>query len=122
MTRINVHLDDVESGFELIPEGPLLVEIQESSKAKKSKEGLPKITWVGEILEGEYEGEKYSWDTSLAEAALWSLKGMLEKIDIEWDEDGFDLEDCFGKQLIVDNVIGKWKDEDRNYVEGYHRA
>lgn len=120
--RINVHLDDVESQFQLYPEGSYFVEIQESSKAKKSKEGNPKITWVSKILEGEFEDKLFSWDTSLVEAALWNLKNMLEEVGSPWDDDGFDMEDIFGKRLIVDVIIDQFQGQDRNYVRGYHAA
>lgn len=122
MARINVKLDDVEGGFSLYPEGSYLVEIQETSKIKKSKAGAPKISWISKILEGEFEEKLLSWDTSLQEQALWNLKGMLEQIDVVWDEDGFDLEDCTYQKLIVDVIVEEWEGTPRNYVRGYHRA
>lgn len=122
MSRINVHLEDVESQFQLYPEGSYLVEILESSKAKRSKEGNPKITWVSKIAEGEFEDKLFSWDTSLVPAALWNLKNMLEELGSLWDDDGFGMEDIFGKTLIVDVVIDKWQGQERNYVTGYHAA
>ena len=122
MARINVKLDDVESGFETYPEGSYLVELQETSKIAKSKAGAPKVTWISKILEGEFEDKLLSWDTSLQDQALWNLKGMLEVIEAEWDEDGFELDDCTYQKLIVDVVVEKWEGTPRNYVRGYHKA
>ena len=123
MPRINVRLDDVESGFTVYPEGPMLVEIQDNSRVAKSKtSGEPKIIWISKIMDGEFEGKFFSWDTSLQEQALWNLKGMLEAIDISWDEDGFDLEDCIYQQLVIDVVAEEYAGNLRNYVRGYHKA
>ncbi len=124
MPRINVRLDDVESGFETYPEGSYLVELQETSKIAKSKtSGEPKITWISKIMEGEFEGKLLSWDTSLQAQALWNLKGMLEQIDgVEWEEDGFELDDCIYQKLTVDVIVEEWEGTPRNYVRGYHKA
>jgi len=123
MPRIQVRLDDVESGFAVYPDDKYLVEIQESSKIKKSKEsGNNMILWIGKILEGEYEGKKIAWNTVLTEDSLWNLKEMLEKVGLEWDEDGFELEDAFGKTLIVENEVRPYEGNDRNNVKKYYAA
>lgn len=123
MPRINVKLDDVESSFQIYPEGSYLVELQETSKIKKSKtSGAPKVTWISKILEGEFEDKLLSWDTSLQDQALWNLKGMLEQIGVEWDEDGFELDDCTYQKIIVDVIVEDWEGTPRNYVRGYHKA
>lgn len=123
MARINVRLDDVESNFIVYPEGQLLVEIQENSRIAKSKtSGEPKIIWISKIKDGDFEGKFFSWDTSLQDQALWNLKSMLEAIELEWDEDGFDLEDCTYQQLIIDVVVEEYEGNPRNYVKGYHKA
>lgn len=123
MPRINVKLDEVEGGFSLYPEDSYLVELQETSKIKKSKtSGAPKISWISKILEGDFEGKLLSWDTSLQEQALWNLKSMLQEIDVKWDDDGFELEDCTYQKLIVDVIVEDYEGNPRNYVRGYHRA
>lgn len=123
MPRINVKLDDVEGGFELIPEGSYHVELQETSKITKAKtSGAPKIIWVSKIVDGEFEGKTFCWDTSLQEQALWNLKSMLEQIDVTWDEDGFDLEDCTYQKVVIDVIVEEYNGTPRNYVRGYHKA
>jgi len=120
MARINVNLEDVESGFEVYPDGQYIVEIQESSKIKKSDAGAF-ILWLAKIIDGEYEGKMISWNTSLLPQALWNLKAMLEVIEVEWDEDGFEMEDAFGKELMVVNEIRQYNGEDRNNILEYHK-
>lgn len=120
MPRINVKLNDVESNFQVYPEDSYLVEIQEKSRLGKSKENEPKIIWIGKIMEGDYEGKYINWDTSLQDQALWNLKNMLEAMQFEWDEDGFDIEDVVGEKIIIDVTVKDWQGNPRNYVTGYH--
>lgn len=120
MPRINVHLDDVESGFEVYPDDRYIVQIQESSKIKKSDAGVY-ILWIAKVLEGEYEDKMISWNTSLQPQALWNLKAMLKQIEVEWDEDGFEMEDAYGKELIVVNKVRQFEGEDRNNIVAYHK-
>lgn len=127
MPRINVRLDDVESGFATFPKGSYRVEIQESSKlaiAKASGEG--KIQWVGKCLEGELEGKLISWNTSLQPQALWNLKAMLEVVGLMWEEDGFELEDAFHRILIIDTEPYHYAEDPpdvmRNQVSGYRKV
>lgn len=119
MPKIRVNLDDVESGFALYPDDSYLVEIQPTTKTKKSEEGGAYIFWIAKIIEGEFDGKLISWNTSLKENALWNLKNLLECIGLAWDEDGFELEDAFGKQLIVTNQQRDYQDEPRNNVVKY---
>ena len=120
MPRINVHLDDVESGFMIYPDDKYIVQIQESSRIKKSDAGAY-ILWIAKILEGEYEDKMISWNSSLLPQALWNLKAMLEIIGIEWDEDGFEMEDVFGKELMIENEVRQYEGEDRNNVTKYYK-
>jgi len=120
MPRINVRLNDVSSGFEVIPEDTYQVEILENSKLKTSSGGNPQIGWLAKILDGEFEGKRIYWETSLLDQSLWVLKSMLEVIGLEWEEDGFELEDTFGCVLFVDVTVEQWEGEDRNKVQGYH--
>lgn len=120
MPRIQVNLDDVESAFEVYPDGDYFVEIKNS----KIKQGAnsPYIVWIAEILEGEFEGKMISWQTSLAENALWNLKNLLETIGLAWDEDGFDTEEAHGGKLIVTNQVRAYEGVDRNNIVGYTKV
>jgi hypothetical protein len=127
MSRINVNLNDVESsGFMLFPDGPYLVEIQSSSKLMQSDAGAY-IRWIAKCIEGEMEGKLIGWNTSLLPQALWNIKAMLEAADVEWDEEGFEIEDVFGAQFIIDVSTrtieqGRRQGELGNQVDGYHSA
>ena len=123
MPRINVNLVDVESGFEVYPDGKYLVEITNKSKVAKSSEGGAYIRWIAQIIEPEEYAEKLiSWGTSLLPQALWNLKAMMEVIEVAFDEDGFEMEDAFGSQLIVENQVRDYNGQDRNNIIGYFAA
>lgn len=123
MPRINVNLKEVESGFPLFPEDNFRVEIQESSKLQKSDSGTY-IRWIAKCTEGEMEGKLIGWNTSLLPQALWNVLNLMEAIGVEYDEDGFELEDCFGKEVILrisQRTIerGRRQGELGNQVDGY---
>ena len=123
MPRINVNLTEVESGFEVYPDGKYLVEISDKSKITKSSEGGAYIRWIAEIMEPEEFGSKFiSWNTSLLPQALWNLKAMMEVIEVAFDEEGFEMEDAFGSQLIVENQVRDYNGQDRNNIIGYTAA
>ena len=122
MARINVNLVDVESGFEVYPDGEFIIEISEKSKIKKSESGAY-IMWIGEIQEPEeFAGKLISWSTSLLPQSLWVLKAMMEAVDVAFDEDGFEMEDAFGKVLGVENQVREYNGQDRNNVVRYFKA
>ena len=120
MPRINVNLTEVESDFEVYPDGQYLVEITEKSKVTKSSEGGAYIRWIAKIVDPEeYEDKLYSWNTSLLPQALWNLKSMMEVIGVTFDEEGFEMEDAFGEQLIVENEVREYNGQDRNNAVNY---
>lgn len=123
MSRINVNLDDVEGGFETYPNGKLIMTIQESSKIAQSTSNNPMIRWIGKITEPEeYEGKLYSFQTSLLPQALFKLKQVVEALGVGWDEDGFELEDCFGLPLGVENQVRTFKNENSGEDEERNNA
>ena len=125
MTRINVKLDDIpDTAFELFPDATYLVTIQSSSKLKKSEEGAY-IMVIAKCDEGDMEGKLIGWNCSLLPQALWNLKNMLLAMGMEWDEDGFELEDIFDEQIMIDVSSREYPEksgEYRNQVDSYHSA
>lgn len=125
MTRINVNLEDVEGGFETFPDDTYKVELQTSSKIKKSDAGAF-IQWIAKCTEGEMESKLIGWNSSLLPQALWNLKALLKAIGVKWDEEGFELEECYEKELLIDVSTRKFtpegsdEEETRNQVDKYH--
>ena len=125
MARINVNLNEVSStGFEVYPDGTYRVQIQPSSKLVEFGTGTAGIRWIAKCVEGEMEGKLISWNSSLVPEALWNLKAMLEAMGFEWEEEGFELEETFDSELLID-VSSYHYEEDpedvlRNNIDGYH--
>ncbi len=120
MARINVNLRDIESGFEVYPDGKYIVEITNKSKTARSQEGGAYIRWIAEIIEpDEFAGKLISWQTSLLPQSLWVLKKLMETIEVPFDENGFETNECIGKVLGVENKVREYNGEDRNNVTGY---
>jgi len=121
MPRINVNLTEVESGFEVYPDGQYLIELTEMSKVAKSNEGGAYVRWVAKIIDPEeYEDKLISWTSSFLPQALWNLKNLMEVIDVPFDDEGFEFEDTFGKQLLVDNEVREYNGQDRNNITAYY--
>lgn len=117
MARINVNLNDVQSGFPLFPDGLYVVEISEKSRVGKSQAGNAKIIWFAKILDPEeFVDQTITWETSLTPAALWRLKEMTDAVGLDYDEDGFDTDDAAGSTLIVRNEQKVWEGELRNNI------
>ncbi len=122
MPRINVNLIEVESGFEVYPDGPYLVEFTDKSKVAKSDSGAY-VRWIAKIIDPEeYEDKLISWTSSFLPQALWNLKELLEKIDVAFDEDGFELEDVCGEQLLIENEVREFNGQDRNNIVSYTKV
>lgn len=118
MSRINlgVNLAEVETDIVAIPEDRYPVRILESSKIKTSSNGNPMIVWVVQVTEGDYEGRKLFINTSLVPAALFTLKNLVDAAGISFDEDGFELEECFGLEFLADVVVEQYNGKDVNKV------
>jgi hypothetical protein len=121
MARINVNLNEVsDSQFELFPEGIHHVQIQPSTKLKQSDSG-PYIQVIAKGMSDDIENKLIGWNCSLLPTALWNLKNMLIAIGMEWDEDGFDLEDLYEQELMIHVTHREYpvgSGEMRNQVEG----
>lgn len=118
MPRIEVALDDVK---EYVDEGwyPVVIvggEVRESNDKKSQY-----INWELEIRDpgGEFDGQKFWFNTSLKPQALPMLKRFLEAADFQWDPDGFHIEDVTGHELEVLNEPEEYQDKMQNNITNY---
>jgi len=115
--RINVNLDEVESGFEPLPAGNYPVRI--SKVEQRHGKEAPYLAWEFTITEGEYQGRKLFTNTSLAPQSLWNLKRLLVAAGFEWEDDGFDTEDTLGCELEVAVSQETYENRVRNRVDDF---
>lgn len=106
---ISVDLSEVESKT-IVPDGDYLLTVKEVTQEEGQDSGEAYLKWVLQIEGG---GVVYE-NTSLSEAALWRLRGMLESLGMEIPDDKFDLdlEDLVGEECggtIVSEVYNQKK-------------
>ena len=119
MPRINVNLNDVADGFELYPDDKYVVQITDKSKLVAESDAKPYIMWVATIVEGDFTDKTIVWRTYLNPEALWNVKNLVQTIGVEWTDEGFELEDCFDQELVLDVGTREYDGKDYNQVNGY---
>lgn len=94
MTRVNINFAEVEGGFEAIPEGTYLCEIEkvECRQSKSSEHDY--LNWEFKILDDpDHEGQHLWMITSLSPRALFRLKDVFQALDVLEDEMNLDFDD-----------------------------
>ena len=116
MPKIGVNLNTVEK-LQVLPDGDYLLEILPSTSVKRAKSSdIPKICWLCSVLEGEYEGDKAYFETSLSPDALWKVLNLVEALGLSWDDDGFELDDAYGRRVLAH--LGSHTYEERIFQDG----
>jgi hypothetical protein len=109
-----------------IPTGVYVVKIVEIDTTKKSKAGLDKMVIKSEILApaSVTQQQKFFWFTlSLADAALFRVKQLMEAVGIPIKATGFDTADLIGRELGI--VVTEETTKEfghRNQVVNYLKA
>jgi len=94
MTRVSINFGEVEGGFEAVPEGTYMVEIEkvECRQSKSSEHDY--LNWEFKIIDDEdHEGQHLWMITSLSPRALFRLKDVFEALDVLEDEMNLDFDD-----------------------------
>lgn len=88
------------TGVGEIPDGTYLATIQ-SYEIKDSKAGDKYVNWT--LYAPELAMNIY-YITSLKSTALFGIKKLLEVAGVTFGSDGFNLDDCISKQIMVTTV------------------
>jgi hypothetical protein len=94
MTRVSINFADVEGGFEAIPEGTYMCEIEkvECRESKSSEHDY--LNWEFKIVDDDdHEGQHLWMITSLSPRALFRLKDVFESLEVLEDEMNLDFDD-----------------------------
>lgn len=117
--RIDVELDDVKTGFEVLPAGDYEVEVK---RAKRHKAAAgPCIKWQlhpigGEgLAEVERPGDLFL-ETTLSPEHLGFVKDFLVACKFKWEKKTFDTDDVIGSTLQVSVTVGEWQGKPSNSV------
>lgn len=94
-------LDDVESGFPLVPKGRYHVEV--TRVQKKEGQSDPYLLWTLTVIEeGDFMGTPIALRTPLSVQSLWKLKGFLMAAVGVATGDILDTDPVLGERLYVD--------------------
>lgn len=102
-----------------VPAGDYAVEVA-SVEVKEGNEA-DYFAWKFKITEGKYKGSTLYYNTSLAEQALWNLKGLLEVIGVEIEDEPseLDISDLEGLTLNVSVELEKYQGKNQSKVVDY---
>lgn len=99
MPQISIDFGSVEDSFSPIEPGtyPVIVEQVEMRMGKTSNQ--PYLNWEFTVTEGEFEGRKLWYTTSLQPNALFNLKGLLSTLGVLEDQMSIDIDE--GSNLMM---------------------
>lgn len=121
--ELGVNLDDIESGFSIVPAGTYLLRVKSTKGAKSKSTNRPMIKWSYIVVEPEeFAGKVIPDSTSLSDDALWRLKGLLEALDVTWDESGFDDEEAINREFIAEVIQTEYEGKDQNKIVAYYKV
>ena len=93
--------DDVQTGFDPIPNGRFPFTISGCEKKKAIEGSGEYLSWELTCNDSDHQGRKLWNNTSLQPQALFALKGFLEAAGCDMESDGFNTEDAVGCKLDV---------------------
>lgn len=114
--KVKVDFTGVES-FQRPSEGEHVCKIV-SAELKQSQGGNDMIVVAFEVTKGQDKGARVYENYSLAENALWKLKGMLQAIGMKCDgKVQLDLDKLIGKICIVSVIDDEYNGQVRSRVQ-----
>ena len=117
--KLSVDFTGVEGKKKIvIPEGNYPAKVVEA-KAETSKAGNPMVVWVFQIDGGEFNGQKFFYNTVLLPQSLWNFRNTLEACGVPIDGEGamdIPLDKLTGRSCALAIVDGEWDNQKRSEV------
>ena len=117
--KLSVDFTGVEGKKKIvIPEGNYPAKVVEA-KAETSKAGNPMVVWVFQIDGGEFNGQKFFYNTVLLPQSLWNFRYTLEACGVPIDGEGamdIPLDKLTGRSCALAIVDGEWDNQKRSEV------
>jgi len=117
--KLQVDFSGVESKKKvIIPEGNYPAIVVEA-KAETSKAGNPMVVWVFKIDGGEYNGQKFYYNTVLLPQSLWNFRNTLEACGVAIEGEGamdIPLDKLKNRKCAFSIVDGEWEGQKRSEV------
>tara|TARA_Y100001970_G_scaffold80425_1_gene102160 strand:+ start:4762 stop:5211 length:450 start_codon:yes stop_codon:yes gene_type:complete len=117
--KLSVDFTGVEGKKKVvIPEGNYPAKVVEA-KAETSKAGNPMVVWVFQIDGGEFNGQKFFYNTVLLPQSLWNFRNTLEACGVPINGEGamdIPLDKLNGRTCALSIVDGEWDNQKRSEV------
>ena len=117
--KLSVDFTGVEGKKKIvIPEGNYPAKVVEA-KAETSKAGNPMVVWVFQIDGGEFNGQKFFYNTVLLPQSLWNFRNTLEACGVPIDGEGamdIPLDKLTGRSCALAIVDGECDNQKRSEV------
>ena len=117
--KLSVDFTGVEAKKKVvIPEGNYPAKVVEA-KAETSKAGNPMVVWVFQIDGGEFNGQKFFYNTVLLPQSLWNFRNTLEACGVPISGEGamdIPLDKLNGRTCALSIVDGEWDNQKRSEV------
>ena len=117
--KLSVDFTGVEGKKKVvIPEGNYPAKVVEA-KAETSKAGNPMVVWVFQIDGGEFNGQKFFYNTVLLPQSLWNFRNTLEACGVPISGEGamdIPLDKLNGRTWALSIVDGEWDNQNRAEV------
>lgn len=120
--KFTINFSGVESGGRKCPDGDYEAEIT-SAEVQESSSGNPMMVVKWKIASGKFKGVTIYDNVSLVPQALWKMKGLLEAIGVEPQEEDVEPED-YAKEMVektatVTVTNETYEGEQRPKITGY---
>lgn len=89
-----------------IPKGKYPVEIEQVEVRQSEGKEFPYLFWQLTIIDGEYQGRKLNFMTSLSPKSLWKLKPIFKVLGYEEEQITLDVDET-SKLLLAPDFTGK---------------
>jgi hypothetical protein len=123
---VMVNFSGVEAGRRAVPDGTYQAEVTSAELQEAKSSGNPMIVVKWKILSGKGKGATVYDNISLTPQALWKLRGCLEALGIEAQEDDVEASDyaeaMVGEQAEVTITNETYEGEQRPKVTSYGSA
>tara|TARA_R100000742_G_C4272832_1_gene92164 strand:- start:43 stop:492 length:450 start_codon:yes stop_codon:yes gene_type:complete len=117
--KVTIDFSGVEGKKKVvIPEGNYPAKVVEA-KAETSKAGNPMVVWVFQIEGGEFNGQKFFYNTVLLPQSLWNFRNTLEACGVPIEGEGamdIPLDKLTGRSCALAIVDGEWDNQKRSEV------
>ena len=107
------------SSREPVPAATYKVKIKKYEHGHSKKKGTPQITWIAEIIDGEFSGRSLYDRTIMVDTSVWRVSNLLGSCGLVFSS-GMDTDSAFFEELCA-AALGRtsfWRVEEKTLENG----